>query len=382
MAFGVTSTGFVSKTFNDIVDEMIANARTDFGQDFDLRQSTLQYQIIASFARQFVSLWDTAAALYNSRFVNLAENVELDYAVKFIGIRRRQPSFATGEVTISGTNNTTIPINFIIETLNGIQFKTTQSGVIASGTVTLSVEALLAGANGNVDASSITRLTNPTIGVDSVTNAAATEGGQNRETDSELRRRYFDSLALGGGSTSDSVRAALLTLNGVVDAIVRENDTDTTDANGLPPHSIGPIVLGGTNDDILTAILRNKPAGIQAFGTISQTFTDNSGNSVTVAFVRPTETTVYINATVTHDTTYPTDGDTQVRDIIVSHINALDIGEDVILYRIATAVGTQVAGINNLALTSSTDNVTFLPADINIADDAKAVTDTNKVVVS
>ena len=381
MAFGVTSTGFVKKTFNDIVDEMVEDARTNFGQDFDLRQSTLQYQIIASFARQFVSLWDTAESLYNTRFVNLAENVELDYAVKFIGIRRRQPSFATGEVQFTGTNGTVIPIDFLAETLNGIQFKTTETGTISGGTVTLDVQALLAGANGNVDPSTITTITNPLADVTAVTNSSATAGGQDRETDSELRRRYFDSLALGGGSTSDSIRAALLTLSGVVDVIVRENNTNTTDANGLPPHSVGPIVLGGTDNDILTALLRSKPAGIQAFGDVSQTFTDNSGNSVTVAFTRPTETDVYIRATVTSDSNYPTDGDTQVENVIIAQINALGIGEDVILYRISTAIGSQVAGITNLVLESSSDGVTYMQADVSIGDTEKATTDAAKVVV-
>ena len=382
MAFGITSSGFVKKGINDIIDEMIQDAQDSFGSNFDLRESTLQYQIILNFARQFSTLWDTAESLYNNRFVNLAENVELDYAVKFTGLRRSQPIKSTGQITITGDNGTIVPIGFIIQTSAGIQFQTTQSGTISSGTLDLNIEALVSGNAGNVAASSITVITNPLVGVASVNNSAVTSNGENKETDSELRTRYFDSLARGGGSTTNAIRAALLELSGVQDVIVRENDTLTTDADSLPGKSIGPVVLGGTNSDIFQSIFDNKPAGIRSFGSLTQDITDNNNNVINIGFTRPTNQNVWINATVTTDSNYPTDGNTQVQTIIVNTINNLNIGESVILFEILTAVGSGVEGITNLVLQSSTDGTTFTSADVTITGISKAVTDNTRVVVS
>ena len=382
MAFGITSSGFVKKGINDIIDEMIQDAQDSFGSNFDLRESTIQYQIILNFARQFSTLWDTAESLYNNRFVNLAENVELDYAVKFIGLRRSQPIKSTGQITITGDNGTIVPIGFIVQTSAGIQFQTTQSGTISSGTLNLNIEALVSGNTGNVAASSITVITNPLVGVTSVNNSAVTSNGENKETDSELRTRYFDSLARGGGSTTNAIRAALLELSGVQDVIVRENDTLTTDPDSLPGKSIGPVVLGGTNSEIFQSIFDNKPAGIRSFGSLTQDITDNNNNVINIGFTRPTNQNVWINATVTTDSNYPTDGNTQVQTIIVNTINNLNIGESVILFELLTAVGSGVEGITNLVLQSSTDGTTFTSADVTITGITKAVTDNTRVVVS
>ena len=378
---GVTETGFVKKTTQTIISELVEAAKENFGDDFDLRQGTVQYQILSDFANQFATLWDSAELLYNNRRISMAENVELDYAVRAIGIRRNQALNATGEATFTGTNGVTIPLGFIIQTTAGIQFQTTESGVIASGTVTLNIQSSTTGASNNVAANTITGILNPLSGLTSVTNAAETTGGRDQETDEALRSRYFSSLALGGGPTSNAIRANLLQVDGVTDVVIRVNSTLTTDADGIPGKAFGPVVLGGTDNDIATSIFNTKSVGIQSFGTVTQDFTDDSGNTITIGFTRPTLQDVYIRATVTSSTDYPADGNTQVQNIIINHINGLGIGDDVILFRLSSLIGSGVTGITNLLIESSLDGTTYTQNDITITGINKAQTDAAKVSV-
>jgi hypothetical protein len=68
-----------------------------------------------------------------------------------------------------------------------------------ASSVTVPVQAVTAGPEGNLGAGMATQITSPIQGVNTVTNTAALTGGQSRETDSELRTRWkstvFRSLA-------------------------------------------------------------------------------------------------------------------------------------------------------------------------------------------
>src|SRR5690606_39706929 len=62
--------------------------------------------------------------------------------------------------------------------------------------------------------------------------------GLDRETDREIRERYYLSLAAGGASTIDSIRAAVLKTPGVRTARVVQNPTMEFDDEGRPPKSV------------------------------------------------------------------------------------------------------------------------------------------------
>ena len=48
-----------------------------------------------------------------------------------------------------------------------------------------------------------------------------------------------------------------------------ENYTDTTDGDGIPPHSIWAIVAGGTDADIGAVLYAKKTAGAGFLGDVS-----------------------------------------------------------------------------------------------------------------
>lgn len=258
----------------------------------------------------------------------------------------------------------------------------------SSGTATVPIQAFEAGPDGNVAAGTIDTVVTPLAAAISVTNAAATVGGRNRETDQEFRERYLSSVDKPGGSNTDAIRAQLLEVPGIVTAVVWENETDETDSDGLPPHSIEAIVYGGTDANIAAAIHARKAAGIQTYGGQSAQVLDASGKLRTIKFSRPTPVLIYVQISdlVTSDA-YA--GDAALKAAIVEYIGSaagdiaesgLAIGETVYYNRLMCPVNN-TPGVVDYTLKVSTDGKTWSKNNITIDARKKAITGTDKVVI-
>ena len=68
-----------------------------------------------------------------------------------------------------------------------------------------------------------------------------------------------------------SLSAGVGNVEGVSRFFVYENDTDSTDANGIPAHSIAAVVAGGDAQEIGEQIALRKSPGIQTFGDVDVT---------------------------------------------------------------------------------------------------------------
>ncbi|ELK38915.1 hypothetical protein D478_27177, partial [Brevibacillus agri BAB-2500] len=230
-------------------------------------------------------------------YVDTAVGVSLDRVGKRIGIKRHKTDFAKGAILVTGTPGKVIRTGFRVRTITGIVFETTEQAVIGDeGTVSIPIRAIVIGSTGNVPANSITVIVNPdTTGeIQSITNPQKTDGGRERESDTEFRERYDQSLSLGGSSTTDSIRAKLLQLTGVRDCIVDENDSTET-ADELPPKCVAPIVFGGDDQEIAATIMKSKAAGIKSWGETVVNVMDSKGIAHPIGFSRPETVTVYVN---------------------------------------------------------------------------------------
>ncbi len=141
----------------------------------------------------------------------------LDLRCEEHGITRRPAVKASGQVTFTGTPGTVIPAGTQVSTASSgaapaVFFTTTSEATIGTeGTVTVDIEAMEAGASGNVAAGTITLLAQPVAGVTSVTNAAATSGGLDEEDDASLLARYLQRVRSpsAGGNKADYVNWAM-----------------------------------------------------------------------------------------------------------------------------------------------------------------------------
>ena len=237
--WGLTERGFLRPSYADLLDAFEVKAKELFGSTVNLSVRSPLGIFLRIFAWFAGLTWQLAEDVYNSGFIDTAAGVSLARLGAFIGIRVLAAQKATGSITITGDAGATIYAGFIVQARNNQRFVTLEDVTIgSSGTATVPIQAFEAGPDGNVAAGTIDTVVTPLAAAISVTNAAATVGGRNRETDQEFRERYLSSVDKPGGSNTDAIRAQLLEVPGIVTAVVWENETDETDSDGLPPHSI------------------------------------------------------------------------------------------------------------------------------------------------
>lgn len=107
------------------------------------------------------------------------------------GIIRRQAVKAIGEVTVTGT--ATIQKGDLFSTVNNILYQATAITIV-KGSGKVPIEAVEAGAEGNVGSGAIIKIPVSIPGITSVTNEEPTRNGYREENDSELRTRFYDEL--------------------------------------------------------------------------------------------------------------------------------------------------------------------------------------------
>lgn len=221
-------------------------------------------------------------------------------------------------------------------------------------------------------------------GWDSVSNNVSANTGRLAESDTALRQRWNASLYTRSVGMTDSIASALVALNGVTSAYVYENDSDTTDADGRPPHSIEAVVNGGETDEIGLTIWQKKAAGIDTFGSQSVSINDSQGFPHTINFNRPLVVPIYLNITVTEypEESLPPNAQAMITEAVLNYGNSLTVGNDVILQRFMGAIYQNVAGIGYITVTASTNGSTYSSNNISIDARHVATFDSTRIQVT
>lgn len=353
MPYGIDSTGFVPKPLEDVKADLESGFRASFGSGITTEPQSAFGQIIGLFSDRLADLWQLGQAVYNASFPDGASGVALDNLCALTGVARLPASYTYVTVTATGVNGTVIGTGFKASTTAGVQFENQSSQTISGGTATLTMRA---GATGpfTAPAGSLTVIDTPIAGLTSITNAADQYLlGSDIESDSALRLRRVLTIRAIGNAATESIRADLLEVQGVTACNVFENVTDSTDAQGLPPHSFEAVVDGTyTAGDIRAAIWASKPAGIASYGTSSGTIVDSSGTTQTVKFSPATVLNIYVDVTVTVDASlFPVGGDADVKAAIAAYGDTnYTIGSKVISSALIPSVFTAVDGIKDVSL--------------------------------
>lgn len=380
------SNGFKRKQYSEIVADMQTRARNLFGENINLTDRSPLGIFIQVLAWSIASLWQLAEKVYYSAFVDTSEGNSLDYAVRKGGVTRRGAEKATATQRFTGDNGTVIPSGFLVGTETEILFETIESGTITTGTLDLTVRALVGGTQSNIPSGNINQIINPLAGISSTVNTTDAEGGRNVETDAELRTRYFLSFAAAGASTIDALIAALLRTVGVRGANIEEVKNLDDDVIGFRA-----IVLGGLANDVAQTILNYKAWGVKTFGTQTGTAVASNGQSYTMNFDYATEVDLYANITITKSGAFPVNGSDLIKDRIAEYIGGTDtqgnvytglaMGQDIVYAKLIDII-FNVAGVADVDLEISKDNITFAKTNIVVDFDEVAQTEPSKLVIS
>ena len=174
----------------------------------------------------------------------------LDYHAEVRGIYRKEAQYATGEITITGTPGTVIPMGYMFstESKNGVASKdyvTTEECVIGEeGTVTVPAKATTAGIIGNTAAHTIVVNTSSFDDITGITNNEPFKDGIEEEDDESLYERIKEYNQIQGdrgtGNPSDYKRWAESVPGTGTAKVIRPTDTSgivtiiLTDGNGDP----------------------------------------------------------------------------------------------------------------------------------------------------
>lgn len=389
--FGLNKDGFNRMRYADIIAEMNSRAKSVFGADVNLSEYSPLGMFFKVIAFSMAVIWQLAEYVYYGAYKDTADGYQLDGVGQYVGITRKAATYAVGTATFTGTSGTVIPLQFIVSTGTYLFWTQQIATIPAGGTVDVPIRAIELGNTSNVLANTITTIVNPLTGVTSVTNATATTGGANVETDEAFRARYDESISVGGASTTEAIKAEILTVANVIDATVTENVTMAT-VDSIPAKAFRSMVYGGTDADIANVIYRTKAAGIQAYGAIVVPITDDNGQVHNIGFSRVVEVPVYVHVTLTTDAElFPVDGMTTIETNIIKYIGGTDadstkyyglgLGDDVVYTKII-GICHSVTGVTDVVVTLSTDNVTYTAANVVIAAGQVSTTDYAKVVIA
>jgi uncharacterized phage protein gp47/JayE len=329
----VTSQGISAPDYQTILTTLTGYFQQIYGTDAYLDPDSKDGQMVALYALGIHDANNTAIAVYNGQSPATGIGNGLSSNVKINGIYRAPANNSTVDLLITGTIGLEI-INGSARDANSIIWTLPASVVIGTdGTVLVTATCATAGAVAAL-ARTVTGINTPTRGWISVTNPNAATVGSAAETDAALRIRQAQSVALSSVTPFDALDGAIANIPGVTRHKLYENDTGAVDANGLPPHSITAVIDGGDATEIATTLQLKKGQGVTPNGTTQITVADKYGNPHVIGFNRPVPVPVYIAISLQAFTGYTTQIGEDIKAAIAAYINALTIGDDVLLSRV------------------------------------------------
>lgn len=255
--YGVTPQGFIVKPFQAILSDAFARAQLSFGPDIDLRSSSTIRKLLELTCLDAGLLWMALDDVYHSGFTSTAVGNALDLLGADLGLTRANLQ-ATGQATLKlapgapAGSVLTLPLGTLIDTgpTSPLSFSLATTVTLlndptqpAAATATVAVTAVLPGTSGNIGAGQLARI-NPTFAARylnfdpslvSVSNTAPFTGGDQLLDDSTYRRALQAQPRTLW--TQDAIRATVIALDGVRDALVSDPygglDTPTPPYGGV-----------------------------------------------------------------------------------------------------------------------------------------------------
>lgn len=272
--------GLQTATVPEILEDLITDFKAIYGEDILLDSSTPDGQWLNILAQKSVDVRGLLMRIYNSFNPDNAFGSVLDQRCAINNIFRKQGTFTTVSVDITtdraltldgvdGNYNNPDATGYTIQDNEGNQFVLVNTQALSAGTTSVLFRSVRLG-RVIVLPDTLNVPVTIVLGVLSVNNpAGAVSIGEDEEQDSHLRERRRQSVAISSSGYLNGLQAALLQLTGVNDAKVYENDTSSTDANGIPPHCIWVIMDGGSTEDIANTIYAKKAPGCDMRGNIT-----------------------------------------------------------------------------------------------------------------
>lgn len=326
----IDDTGITPKSLTDYQNELRAAFQAAFGQGIDVSSKSPQGQFIDNLALSMSQADDALVSAAGAVNIFRAFASQLEGIAAALGIPKNEAESTLVTATLGGTPAAVVPAGSRARSYGGDLFELLEAATIGvGGTVDAVMSAVETGPI-VVLAGELVTVVDVEPGWETVTNAADGTTGRDIETDVDYRQRYFTELFRNALSVLDSVIASISAVDGVVEVIGVENDTDSPvlfQSVSVDANSIAMVVEGGLDQDIADAIRLKKTGGTGTTGTTSV----SDPPHLDINFFRPDFIDLEVTITTTEGPNFPADGIQQLKERTLNYINGgvkIDPGPD------------------------------------------------------
>ena len=310
----------------DILAGVQADINAAFGGGVNPALQTPQGQLAQSETAIIGEKNDEIAYIANQVNPAMASGIWQD-AIGYIYFMTRIPGSGTVvNATCTGAVGTIIPIGAVAQDSSGYLYSAITSETIPStGSVTVEFQNQTQGAIACASGA-LNKIYTAVAGWDTITNPSAGSLGNLVENRAAFELRRQASVAVNAVNSLDSIRAAVLAVTNVLEAVVVDNSTNSTVNYGstsypLAANSICVSVAGGSSTSVATAIWNKKPPGCGYNGNTSVTIYDTTYPtpypSYTVTYLVPTSTPVYFKVQIQNNALLPSNITTLVQNAVI-----------------------------------------------------------------
>ncbi len=387
MADELTSAGLSIDDYETRRAAVVTELRSAISSILDVSPDQPTGQLVDIFLERLQASIELLQTIYDAMDPDQATRQSLDAVSSITGTYRREATKGTVglELTFSGSGTASAgDVVAVSGDPDNQWILDADVTAAAAGTETGTATAAEAGVY-EAPANSITVIISTSepnwTGVD---NPSPATPGQAEETDTELRLRRELEVTVAGSTSLDSIIAAVSALDDVLQVDGIENDTAHA-ASGLPPSSFEIIYWGGSTPpsglaaEVAETILKTKAAGVQSYGSDSETVTTQSGDHV-VGLTEAAEQVIELRYTLVTDDDYPADSDFAATVAALSS-EYQGVGDDVLHSRWIWAAFTVAGVVNVTQLEMRVSGGAWGTSDISIAQREIATVDSSNVMV-
>lgn len=350
--FDNTDKDTLVQNFIDSISENI-DFEIDFSDGEPLR--TIIEAVMQEMELQYWQLEQT----YDGSFIDTSYGDDLTELVKILGIERKIATNATGSVKFYRETPADfdyfIPLGTLVSTLpNGfgesIQYETILDATLLTGQteIVVNIKAIEPGISRNVISNKILIINDPPLGIESVTNTAPIIGGEDEETDDNLKLRTKSILDTVGLGTINALKNKINNIAGVKDVSVLDMARGIGTADVLVLGDIIP--LSQLKKDEINLVISSTKAG-----------------GIDVLLKEPTINTVNVSVTLTLDTgVLLADVSQNVQTAITNYFNTLIIGETLYKNQLSKSILDSNLKIIDLNITSPATNIVVGSQEITV----------------
>lgn len=385
----------LSGRLTDLFNALSINAS---GVEPSMALSSPQGQIAMSDSEIVAQVYDKLLVLFSQINPDYASGRFQDGIGRIYFMDRIASSGTVVTATVTGKVGTVLPAgSTAIDTGGHIYATTDEVTIPSSGSIDVAFTNQTGGPIA-VAPGALNTIYRSTDGWDAVYNSSAGAPGTDVESRIAFETRRKESVYRGSRNQDGSVRSALLATDGVLDAYVWSNRTDSVVNKGVTnypvlPHSIYIGVYGGASEDIAEAIFNTYNPGANLNGSTTFMVYDKSYDAPYPEYLMQwnavTPKNIYVRVELDRDMNPPSDITDQVKQVIADAISGLvdgipkaRIGSTISASRFyAPVIAIDSATVSVTSITVSKDGSTFGPSVTMGIDEVPVIDKTNVQVV-